>query len=250
MEIEIYGASHIGCVRELNEDSFCTYGFENGEPSGFCILSDGMGGHNAGEVASQKTVQFMAEGLMTVLAAPDECVIPKVLKESVKTTNEKIFRMSQDNCNQRGMGATLVAAVFEKETVYIANVGDSRAYAIRNSEIKQITKDHSVVEEMVACGSITKEEARNHPQRNVITRAMGTDPNTKADIFEYNYMDGDKLLICSDGLSSLVADDEILRIVSQGKNAEETVKALIEKANDCGGYDNITVIYAEFIQEG
>lgn len=250
MEIEIYGASHIGCVRELNEDSFCTYGFENGESSGFCILSDGMGGHNAGEVASQKTVQFMAEDLMTVLAAPEECAIPKVLKDSVKTTNEKIFRMSQDNCNQRGMGATLVAAVFGKDTVYIANVGDSRAYAIRNSEIKQITTDHSVVEEMVACGSITKEEARNHPQRNVITRAIGTDPVTEADIFEYNYMAGDKLLICSDGLSTMVEDECILEILSQNISIKDAVQQLIDRANDGGGYDNITVICAGFSQEG
>ncbi len=249
MVLDVCGASDIGCVRSLNEDSFCIYGLEEKRLPGFCVLSDGMGGHNAGEVASQKTVQFVAEVLMDSI--PEKtAALPKEIKRAVQTANEGVFRMAVTNQGQSGMGATLVVAAVAEGIAYIANVGDSRAYAYRNHELMRITKDHSVVEEMMANGSITPEEARNHPQRNMITRAIGTDPIVEPDLFEYDYMPGDTLLLCSDGLSGMVEDEEIRRILEEKQSAGESVMSLIEAAKERGGQDNITVICIRFIQEG
>lgn len=247
MVLEVYGASDRGRVRDLNEDSFCVHGFADGQPSGFCILSDGMGGHNAGEVASQKTVQFAADELLRNMERQEA---PKTLNTAAEVANRNVYEMAMRNPQQRGMGATLVAAAVKDGTVYIANVGDSRAYALRQEELVQITKDHSIVEEMVANGTITAEEARNHPQRNIITRAIGADLHTEADIFEYDCFAGDVLILCSDGLTSMLEDAEIQAIISAGKDAETIVTALIDAANERGGRDNITVICIRFIQEG
>ncbi len=249
MLMDVYGASDIGCVRSLNEDSFCIYQLDEGTRPGFCILSDGMGGHNAGEVASQKTVQFVAESMMDALSS-DTTTIPKEMKKAVQVANDGVFRMAEENQSQQGMGATLVLAVVLEDEVYVANVGDSRAYAYRNGELVQITKDHSVVEEMMANGSITPEEARVHPQRNMITRAIGTDPSVEPDLFEYDYLPGDVLLLCSDGLSGMVEAEEISKILDENASAKETVSTLIDVAKEKGGSDNITAICIRFMQEG
>ncbi len=249
MVLDIYGASDIGCVRGLNEDSFCIYGFEENQVPGFCVLSDGMGGHNAGEVASQKTVQFVAEVLMEPILK-ETTALPKEMQRAVKEANERVFKMAVTDQSQQGMGATLVIAAVLPEEIYIANVGDSRAYAYRNGELMQITRDHSVVEEMMANGSITPEEARVHPQRNIITRAIGTDPIVEPDLFEYDYLAGDILLLCSDGLSGMLENDEIQRILEENRNAKQTVSAFIDAAKEKGGQDNITVICIRFAQEG
>lgn len=249
MVMDVYGASDVGRVRGLNEDSFCIYGLDEQSSSGFCILSDGMGGHNAGEVASQKTVQFVAELLRDKLGLDSEA-IPIEMTKAVKDANVKVFQMACSNQNQRGMGATLVLAVVLEDVVYLANVGDSRAYAYRNGELMQITKDHSVVEEMLMSGSITPEEAKVHPQRNIITRAIGTDPSVEPDLFEYDYLPGDMLLLCSDGLSGMVDEARIIEIIESKDDTRETVSALIEAANENGGQDNITAICIRFTQEG
>ena len=238
---EVFGLSDVGCLRELNEDSFCVHGFENGTEKGFCIIADGMGGHNAGEVASQNAVKFIAEDLMISLdeASTD---IPGKLREAVEKANGKVYEMSKANIVQSGMGTTVVLCYIDNSTAYIANVGDSRAYAIRNDEIVRITVDHSVVEEMVLRGSITREEARNHPRKNIITRAVGTDFEVMTDIFEYSYSKGDMMILCSDGLCNMIYDDEILSMCKTGKNAEDICKGLVKAAKDNGGLDNITVV--------
>ena len=250
MLLDIYGATDVGRVRALNEDSFYIYGFEENRQPGFCILSDGMGGHNAGEVASRCTVQFAADVLKENLEHDRLQLPPKSLIAAVETANKKVYEMATSDESQSGMGATLVAAYICEDEAYIANVGDSRAYAYRNNELMQITKDHSVVEEMVAIGSITREEARNHPQKNIITRAIGTDRITEADLFEYDCMPGDCLLLCSDGLSGMLEDKEIYDILNSGTTSEHMVTSLIKAANEHGGNDNITVICVRFIQEG
>ncbi len=247
MVLDVYGASDQGRVRKLNEDSFCIHGLQEGETTGFCVVSDGMGGHNAGEVASQKTVQFVAEELMKM---PEDTGVPKLLNRAVAEANRQIYQLAMENQSQRGMGATLVAAVICQEQIYLANVGDSRAYAFRGDQLLQITRDHSVVEELVANGTITREEARMHPQRNIITRAIGSDSETEADIFEYDYYPGDVLLLCSDGLSSMLTDEEIREIIAKYTDAKTIVDALIAAANRQGGRDNITVVCIRFIQEG
>lgn len=240
---DTFGLSDVGCVRELNEDSFCVHGFKDGNEKGFCVLADGMGGHNAGEVASQNAVKLIAEELQR-LSAEDE--IPKKLNEAIMSANQRIYKMSCENSIHSGMGTTVVATYITEGNAYIANVGDSRAYAIRGNEIVQITTDHSVVSELLMSGMITYEEARNHPQRNIITRAVGTEENVKVDVFEYNFSVGDILLMCSDGLSTMLDDGEIFSIATSEETAEKTVNKLIESAKGKGGIDNITAICIRF----
>lgn len=220
----------------------------NKTQKGFCILADGMGGHNAGEVASQNAVKFIAEGLNKMMENNDT-EIPGGLIKAVSYANEKVYTMAALNPIHSGMGTTVVAAYVDGDTAYVANVGDSRAYAVRDDEIFQITTDHSVVAELVRCGSITPEEARRHPQKNIITRAVGTDTSVRTDVFEYDYAPDDILLLCSDGLSTMLEDKDILAIVKNGNTSEEIVTSLIDAAKEYGGLDNITVICVRFLEE-
>lgn len=243
--VEAYGISDVGCIRELNEDCFCIHGFDEGAERGFCILADGMGGHNAGEVASQSAVNFLADEMNKLLISGSG-EIPGRLNEAVAMANTKVYTMAEENPIHRGMGTTAVAVFIDNGSAYIANVGDSRAYAIRGDEIVQITTDHSMVAELVMRGTITREEARLHPQKNIITRAVGTDKKVRPDIFEYNYLTGDAMIMCSDGLSTMLEDERILEIVKAVKTPKETAEALVAEAKESGGFDNITVICIRF----
>ena len=244
--VEVFGLSDVGCIRELNEDCYCICGFGDNSERGFCILADGMGGHNAGEVASQNAVKLIAEEMNRLLESGEK-EIPGQLSRAVSAANTGVNTMASENPIHRGMGTTVVTAFIDDGTAYVANVGDSRAYAVRDDEIVQITTDHSVVSELVMRGTITKEEARLHPQKNIITRAVGTDKSVRTDIFEYNYSPGDVMIICSDGLSTMLDDNRILEIIKSKKTSEDTVNSLIAAAKDEGGLDNITVICIRFI---
>ena len=245
--MRVFGKTDVGLVRKINQD-FIFYSRESvGAFPNLFIVADGMGGHNAGEVASQNAVKFIAEEMQRLLNDKDETEIPGRLCRAVEGANEKVYRMSTENKIHSGMGTTVVAAFICEGVAYVANVGDSRAYAIRSDEIAQITTDHSVVSELVMSGTITREEARVHPQKNIITRAIGTDSKVKVDIFEYDYSRGDVLLMCSDGLSGMLDDNEICEIVKAGRNSEETVCRLVDSAKENGGLDNITVICIRFI---
>ncbi len=244
--IETFGASDVGCVRELNEDCFCIKVFDDKKNHGFFILADGMGGHNAGEVASQTAVKVIAEQLKA-LEDTSEAEIPSILRGAIADANECVYKMSIENEGQSGMGTTVVAVVLWDKTAYIANIGDSRAYITDQNEIRQITSDHSVVEELIKSGTITKEEARRHPQKNIITRAVGTDAEVDADLFECEFGGDNCILLCSDGLSSMLDDDEIYQIIRTEKNCEDTVCKLIDAAKQRGGLDNITAVCIRFI---
>lgn len=244
--VEVFGLSDVGCIRELNEDCYCICGFGDNSERGFCILADGMGGHNAGEVASQNAVKLIAEEMNRLLESGEK-EIPGQLSRAVSAANTGVYTMASENPIHRGMGTTVVTAFIDDGTAYVANVGDSRAYAVRDDEIVQITTDHSVVSELVMRGTITKEEARLHPQKNIITRAVGTDKSVRTDIFEYNYSPGDVMIICSDGLSTMLDDNRILEIIKSKKTSEDTVNSLIAAAKYEGGLDNITVICIRFI---
>ena len=244
--VEVFGLSDVGCIRELNEDCYCICGFGDNSERGFCILADGMGGHNAGEVASQNAVKLIAEEMNRLLESGEK-EIPGQLSRAVSAANTGVYTMASENPIHRGMGTTVVTAFIDDGTAYVANVGDSRAYAVRDDEIVQITTDHSVVSELLMRGTITKEEARLHPQKNIITRAVGTDKSVRTDIFEYNYSPGDVMIICSDGLSTMLDDNRILEIIKSKKTSEDTVNSLIAAAKDEGGLDNITVICIRFI---
>ncbi len=249
MKFDVYGITDTGCVRELNEDNFCICGFESNTEPGFCVIADGMGGHNAGEVASQLAIDFITESLSDILEDAENPDIPRRINDAVNSANESIYNLSKKDDSRSGMGTTTVICAFANNEGYIANVGDSRAYACRKNEIYQITVDHSIVEEMVANGSITREEARVHPQKNIITRAIGSDKNTRADIFEYEYKIGDSIVMCSDGLSGMIDDKTILDAVKKCGSSKEISEHLCDLAKSNGGVDNITVIAIRILEE-
>lgn len=246
MEIEVFGATDVGCVRKLNEDAFFIDPLLQKNGAGFCVLADGMGGHNAGEIASRTAVEAISDCLNKHFTG-DKKEIPAVINTAVADANKMIYDMAVSNSNQQGMGTTAVITCIEENEAYIANIGDSRAYAVRGDEIVQITADHSVVAMMVANGTISKEEARVHPQKNIITRALGTDAEVEADIFEYDFQHGDILIMCSDGLSGMIDDDCIYDICKRETSAKEMVNSMILRAKENGGADNVTVLCIRFI---
>ncbi len=249
MKFDVYGVTDTGCVRELNEDSYVICGFDGGREPGFCVVADGMGGHNAGEVASSLAVDYITDSLKDILLEGTPADVPRRINDALSGANANIYRISREDVSRSGMGTTAVVCAFSDGEGFIANIGDSRAYACRSDEIYQITVDHSIVEELVECGTITKEEARKHPRKNIITRAVGSDKTTKADIFEYEYRSGDTIIMCSDGLSGMVEDDVILNAVKNSGTSRETAETLIEIAKENGGLDNITVIVIRILEE-
>lgn len=249
MKVSAVGLSDTGLVRTLNEDSFLIRGFENGAPYGFCILADGMGGHNAGEVASSMATEIIANELTQSDMNDDEDRIVSQITASLDYANNEIYNKSVTSQENSGMGTTAVIVYLNGETAYIANIGDSRAYLIDNQEISQLTTDHSIVQKLVDSGSITPEEARNHPEKNIITKALGTEPSENYDIYEFSVREGDRLLLCSDGLTDMLYDTQINDILNQHNDPNEAVFALVEAAKENGGRDNITVVLICILRE-
>ena len=203
-------------------------------------VADGMGGHNAGDYASSHAVRILVDEIRE-----DTDYNPvKVIRHAIETANTEIIEQAQKDEKLRGMGTTMVVATIVGQYAYVANVGDSRLYLI-NDKIRQLSKDHSLVEEMVRLGGIKAEEARNHPDKNIITRAIGVKENVEPDIYEYRLKKGDIILMCTDGLSNMVEDEDMFNIVKGSRDVVEAVQMLIEKANSNGGRDNIGVIVAE-----
>lgn len=241
--------SDTGKKRDLDEDSILILRSDaviksKKVETTLLVVADGMGGHNAGEVASR----LAATGIAEKMVGPMLESVSNTLEQVIKEVNKDIFDYVKENPAYTGMGTTITAAVVQRSTVYIGHVGDSRAYIINEQEITQITKDHSLVQEMVDNGELTKEKARMHPQKNIITRAVGIYKDIEVDTFtEYVYGD-DYLLVCCDGLSDMVPDEEIHHIVKTHGSPQEICDILVEKANDYGGLDNISVIVAQFNQ--
>jgi PPM family protein phosphatase len=220
------GGTDPGRRRRRNEDSYVI------DPPLFAV-ADGMGGAQAGEVASK-----LAAGAVKERGADIESL--------VQEANRRVHQRSLEDPNTSGMGTTLTVAAVEDGVVSIGHVGDSRAYLVRDGKLEQLTEDHSLVGELLRTGKLSAEEAETHPQRSMITRALGTDPNVDVDIFSVDPRDGDLFLLCSDGLTSMVDDREILRLVGEKRaDLDGLVKALIKAANKGGGEDNITVIAFE-----
>ncbi len=231
----IHGLSDVGKKRSLNEDSFY---FETGKKGFLMIVSDGMGGHNAGEVASAMAI----EAILEFAKKQDIFSDPEVtLRQAVSYANGKIFAAACEKATLHGMGATLVVAAGNAKKVCVANVGDSRAYLIGKEKITQITKDHSYVYELQKSGVITPEEAKIHPRRNEILKALGIAPEVYPDIFLIDTEKTDKLLLCTDGLTGHVSDEEIFAVVNR-YNRKVAVENLVKLANEYGGSDNITVV--------
>lgn len=236
-----FAITDVGKRRELNEDYIYTSDKMIGNLSNLFIVADGMGGHNAGDYASRYTVEKVIE---TVEELENERDIEEIMQEAIYRANAYIYEKARTDIKLSGMGTTLVIASIKNQEVLVANIGDSRMYVI-NKNITQITKDHSLVEEMVTMGGLDKEAARNHPDKNIITRAIGVKEFVLADFFEVELEKEDKILLCTDGLTNMLDDDEIHRIVQSNEDVETAAKALIAAANEKGGRDNIAVVLIE-----
>ncbi|MFA5674994.1 MAG: Stp1/IreP family PP2C-type Ser/Thr phosphatase [Christensenellales bacterium] len=234
--MKFYAQSHKGKVRSNNEDSFFIPRYGDGF---FALVADGMGGHRAGETASGIIVETAKEMLIGLDAAK---VLPDDIKAVFSAANKKIFNESRRRPSKHGMGTTASLAVFCANRAIIGHVGDSRVYHYGGKSLSQVTRDHSFVQSLVDRGIITKEEAFCHPQRNIITRAVGTDMNVQTDIYSVFLKENDALLLCTDGLCGIVPDIDINQILGDG--LETAAPRLVQAALDGGGADNITVVIA------
>ena len=233
-----FSITDTGLVRMNNQDSvFCEENAIGSFPNLF-LVADGMGGHKAGDTASRVCVEAVKQQVID-----SKCVTPVgVLEEAVAAANDTIYEMASSNSELEGMGTTLVGVTVFEDTAFVVNVGDSRLYQMKDS-LNQITVDHSLVDEMVQSGEIQKDEMRTHPNKNIITRALGTDTKVKADCFELEVSAGDVFLLCSDGLTNMVEDKDIEQVLRDNRDdLEKAGRILLQKANDAGGKDNISVV--------
>lgn len=235
--MEYASATNIG-KRELNEDSF--YIPSDGELP-LIILADGMGGHNAGQQASQMAVSLILEAMQ---GADKTGGYKDKLNKAINYANSKIYDCSKNDYTLRGMGTTVTAALLTPDSYNVANIGDSRIYLFNRKELVQVSIDHSLVSELYMRGIITQEQARKHPQRNIITRALGTRMDEKVDIFEGKWAPGDIILACTDGLYGYVTDNEIFNVLTCVQSLDVLCNALIELALSNNADDNITVVMA------
>jgi protein phosphatase len=247
MKVEAYGMSNVGMRRQQNEDSYLI-----NDRLGLFVVADGMGGHQGGEFASRMAVTTVEEivgklhggdpeatqikGVNTEGADPGGC-----LKHAIAEAGRRIHQQALFDDNLRGMGTTTVAALVVGKSIFIANVGDSRAYLIRHQKIEQITEDHSLVSEQVRAGVLSAQDAKAHKLKNIITRSVGYQEEVDSDVTVLEPQVGDRVLMCSDGLSNLVGDEELLKMVSQ-EAPQGACEALVREANRRGGDDNITVV--------
>ena len=238
--MKYYAMTDVGRRREMNQD----YVYATGQPIGpfpnLLVVADGMGGHNAGDFASKFTVEVVKREIAGSRSRKPE----KVMHDAIQVANRELIRVASRDVKLEGMGTTLVVATVIGDTLYFANIGDSRLYLI-DDNIKQLSKDHSLVEEMVRLGGIKAEDARNHPDKNIITRAMGVKDEAEADFYEFRIKRGDKILMCTDGLSNMVEDEDMFGLVKGSRDVVEAVQMLIDRANSNGGRDNIGVVLAE-----
>lgn len=251
--LQIVSATDPGRVRAHNED--CV---EARAELGVVVLADGMGGYNAGEVASGMATSLIASGLSTTwttdaLKNLDRSAATALahtrLQDQVAAANTAIFEAAQRDPHCAGMGTTLVVCLFYDDFITVAHIGDSRLYRMRNDALEQLTRDHSLLQEQIDAGLISKEDARQSHNKNLVTRALGIDPDVDAEIHTYDVMEGDIYLLCSDGLNDMIEDDEMqMTLIALRSNLELTAQQLVQAANDAGGRDNISVMLIKVIQ--
>ena len=238
--MKVFVRSDVGRVRPINEDSF----YQPREGEAFCAVADGMGGHNAGEVASALAVRVFSDAMRVCPA-----VTGPAMHRAVETANHAVFREASRVAECSGMGTTFTALGEAGSNVHIAHVGDSRAYLIRNGSIMRLTIDHTLVEEMVLQGLITPRAAKYHPKRNIIARALGTSESVEIDLIQIERMPGDVFFLCSDGLSNHVEEKRILEIAGGEGSWDNKVNAVVDAALADGGTDNITAMFVTFEEE-
>lgn len=235
-----FSKTDVGVRRTMNQDSMFCSDSPVGSFRNLFIVADGMGGHKAGDYASRLCIESMVQ---QVRESSSKTPVT-IFEEAITYANHVVYEAAQEDMEYEGMGTTMVACTLQEDTLYVANIGDSRLYLMRE-ELQQITTDHSLVEEMVKIGNITESEARVHPQKNIITRALGIDEKVQADYFELQVRQGDVILLCSDGLTNMVEDEEIEYTIRHTESLEEIGNILIDKANINGGSDNITAVLVQ-----
>lgn len=241
MRLVFAAATDVGRMRKNNEDSYLS-----SKP--VAAVADGMGGHSAGEVASAIAIEELA-ALGSRGPWENETAATDDLKQAILRANRRIRETAAGDRKLNGMGTTLVALLEDGDMVHVANVGDSRGYLLRQGELSQVTVDHSLVQELVDDGRLSPEDAERHPQRSVITRALGIDPEVEFDLFTYKLQVGDRLLLCSDGLSDVVEPAQIRNVLLRVRNSHQAARKLVTVANEQGGPDNITVIVVDAVDE-
>jgi protein phosphatase len=252
--LQIVNETDVGMVRSRNEDSVAIDGSR-----GLVVLADGMGGHNAGEVASgMATAVIMTETrnaldqrvYSKVDPRPGQPEAQKLLRDNIEKANTAIYQIAQSQPHYAGMGTTLVAALFHDNKVTVAHIGDSRLYRLRDEELKQLTKDHSLLQEQIDGGLITPEQVRESAHKNIVLRALGVDPAVEPEIHDYATLPGDIYLLCSDGLSDMVSDEDIgLALRTHGADLKHCARQLVRIANDNGGRDNVSVILVKVLRD-
>ncbi|MCQ2510176.1 MAG: Stp1/IreP family PP2C-type Ser/Thr phosphatase [Lachnospiraceae bacterium] len=237
--MKVFSATDVGQKRQMNQDFLFTSVEAVGNLPNLFVVADGMGGHNAGDFASRYGVSVLVENVKK-----DKNFNPvKIIRAGIEAANREVMEQARRDPSMAGMGTTMVVATIVGGYAYIANVGDSRLYLVSN-KLNQITQDHSLVAEMVRLGELTPEEARNHPDKNIITRAIGTSEEVRIDFFDMKLEEGEMLLMCSDGLTNMVDDEAIYEILKEEENPGKA-QALVDQANANGGKDNIAVILVD-----
>src|SRR3989454_11478605 len=252
--LEVASCTDPGMVRSHNEDSIASDGDQ-----GLVVLADGMGGYNAGEVASGMATTVIITELQQLLvkrlpyeidAHSGQLVAHQLLHEQIAKANTSIYQAAQSQPQYAGMGTTLVVALFYDNRVLVAHLGDSRLYVLRDGKFKQVTRDHSLLQEQIDSGLITLEQAKNAQHKNLVTRALGIDPSVEPEMHEYRTKPGDIYLLCSDGLCDMVDDDDIgMALQALGGNLKLCAQQLVQMANDNGGRDNVSVILVRVLRE-
>jgi serine/threonine protein phosphatase PrpC len=245
LPLQCAGLSHIGKVREENEDTFLM------DPElGLFLVSDGMGGHRGGEIASRIVIEdlpVMLEVGLDKLKVGTPAAIRNLFKKAIREQSRQLNLEQTSETGFKDMGATLVVALLRKGRAYIANLGDSRIYRFRSRRLVQLTKDHSVVSELLDKGKIKPEEAENHETQGEITHYVGMEDKAKPYIRSFQLKKGDRLLLCTDGLTDSIDDKAIAAILAQKQQCKEACQALVDAANDAGGHDNITVVIVDWL---
>lgn len=239
--MKLVGKTDVGFSRANNQDAYC--GGKLGGNTIWAVVCDGMGGANGGEVASNIAIQALEEDLMQALPMKKtESEIKDLLLTSIERANKKIQDKARASVNLRGMGTTLVSAVVKDNTIHLAHAGDSRIYLFRNNTLTRVTKDHSMVQELIDTNMITEEEARMHPQKNMITRVLGIEPTVNAEYNAFSAHNKDLLLLCTDGLTSVLTDHEIEKILQKNYPFFDTANVLVRTALMKSTQDNVTAV--------
>ena len=236
-----FSMTDVGKIRQVNQDYIFTSENPVGKLPNLFIVADGMGGHNAGDFASRYTVETVVDAIKN----SDETETIAIIRGAIEETNRKLIEKANEDVRLSGMGTTIVLCTIDGDEACVANVGDSRLYLL-GEKITQITKDHSLVEEMVRMGELDPEQARKHPKKNIITRALGAEKTVDIDFFDLKLEPGDVVLMCSDGLSNMVEDSQLREIISDtSTDLDEKGRILIREANRNGGKDNIAIVLVE-----